>query len=815
MFFKRKAHILFTGALLLCAYHIQARTSMYDASFNQNWKFYQGVPTGTPQATTYDDASWATVCVPHSASYDPPTVNGELAFYGNGTNPNKYYWYRKTFVCPANARKVFIQFGAIMETATIFVNGQQVGQHLNTGYTGFFFDISNNLTRGQSNSIAVQAYISNSSDIPPATNPDYLLYSGMYRNVTLLFKDSVYVPLRGQKTAITGSAASPTVHAVTSVRNDAPAAKSVTVTTTLLDASGTSVATQTATQSINGNSTSAFDMTTPVVSSPHLWSPSTPYLYSLHTVLKVNGSVIDSVVEPVGLRFFSWSAATPGGLSINGVRTEVKGVCVSQWIAWMENAVPDSRWAKIVGMVKDMGLNGIRTAHYPRADAFYRACDSIGVLLLVECPNWGTQGGFNGKTVFWNHLYTADSEMVLDAYNHPSIWGWSLFNEPTETTLMPYFSQEDTIVKSIERPCPTDRVTLVSQFGGDPQIIYPMDIHGINYRLAIPTTSPRTDLPMINTENYHNFNRNFVRGNAMDLDVSNSSEAYAELYAGNFDGMIPSWATTDKCAGAHFWCFMDYCSRNQTVGREGLVDRLYLPKNVYFMFRNALTGAATDYWSNGTPTHVVLAADLTNLKANGTDISQIVATFRDANGACKHEACNVTFTVSSGTSSVAMLYTGESVNPTSGASAVTCAVEGGRAGIYLRTSTTPGAITVTATTSCGLAATTVGLTSTAADETLPTLSWGGTAVSPEFERRINDVARLKTAYTGKGIMISFPSKTEKTVHILNSQGKTVASYTLKNGIPALVSHSATGSGIFNAVWDDNGRRMLARLNMVR
>jgi len=516
------------------------------------------------------------------------------------------------------------------------------------------------------------------------------------------------------------------------------------------------------------------------------------------------------VVEPVGLRFYSWSAATPGGLSVNGTLTELKGVCVGQWMGWIENAVPDTRWAKIIGMIKDMGINSIRTAHYPRADAFYHACDSVGMMLLVEVPNWGTWGGFAGLTTFWTRMYCCDSEMVLDAYNHPCIWGWSLFNEPTETNLATFFANENTIVHNIEAIAPAGRVTLIANFGGT--LIYPLDIFGANYQLSVNTT-----LPMINTENYHNFDRDFTRGSAMDLDVSTNSEAYAELYStASGDGMINAWSTTDKCGGAHFWCFMDYCSYLQLHGREGLVDRLYLPKNVYFMFRNKLKGTATDYWTNGTATQVALTADLTTLRADGTDISQIVATLRNAGGACLHQACNITFTVTAGASSVAMLYTGHSTAPTTGASSVTCAVEGGRAGILLRTSTTPGTITVTVTNSCGLTnPPPVTLTSTASAEIIPALVWDGTSVRSGSQLQSGDVLRLKTVYTGKGIMISFPSGAEKTVRIINCQGKIVASPTLKNGIPALVGHRVTGSGIFYAVWDDNGRRMLTRLNNVR
>jgi hypothetical protein len=809
MSFKSHAHFFLIVALLACGFQVQARASKFDASFDLDWKFYKGTPTGTPQSMAYNDAAWATVSVPHSASYDPPTVAGELAAYGNVSAPNVDYWYRKKFFCPSNARKVFIQFGAVMQSATVFVNGTQIGTHYNSGYTGFFFDISGSVARGDTTCVAVHANINNDENIPPGfgsrgLGPDYNLFSGMYRDVRLLFKDSVYVPLRGQRIATGGTIANPTVHAVTSLRNDAAAAKSVTVSLTLRDAAGANVASQTSTQSVAGNSTLNFDMTSGAIASPSLWSPTNPTLYSLQTMVSVAGTVVDSVVEPIGLRFYSWSAATPGGLSVNGVRTELKGVCMAQFMGWMENAIPDSRYARQVAMIKDMGINSIRCSHYPRSDAFYHACDSVGMMVLVEAPSWGCCDAFANLPIFWQRIAACDSEMVLDGYNHPCIWGWSLFNEPGETNLGPMFNNDDSIIHNLESVAPTGRVTLLANGSGNE--MYGFDVFGVNYNMSVSTS-----LPLVNTEQYGNWFRLFIRGNAMDLDVSNSSEAYSESMT-----MHNDWTTTDKVAGAHFWCFMDYCSLINKTGREGIVDRLYIPKNVYYMFRKNETGAATDYWTNGTATHVDLAADLTSLRADGSDVSQIVATLRNASNQCVQQNCTITFTASPG-ASVAALYSGDSVAPASG-NPVTVAVEGGRAGVLLRTTRTPGSIVVTATNSCGLPSATVNLTSTSVSEPIPALTWGAATASHgalDSHLQSGNALRLKSVCTGKGVAISFPPGIEKTVQIIDCQGKAMASFTLKNGMPALVGHGVVGSGILYAVWDDNGRQMLTRLNVVR
>ncbi len=815
MFNKR---FFFVVTLLLAGMQIQARTSKCDAAFNLDWKFYKGTPAGTPQNVAYNDAAWATVSVPHSASYDPPTVAGELASYGNVHAPNVDYWYRKKFFCPANARKVFVQFGAVMQSAIVFVNGAQVGAHYNSGYTGFFFDISGNVARGDTTCIAVHANINNDGNIPPGdfgngssgSGPDYLLYSGMYRDVRLLFKDSVYVPLRGQRIATTGTITSPTVHAVTTVRNDAMGAKSVTVSLTVRNTAGASVATQTSTQSVPATGTLNFDMTTDAIATPSLWSPSSPTLYSLQTLVSVGGVVADSVVEEIGLRFYSWSSSTPGGISVNGVRTELKGVCLAQFMGWIENAVPDSRYAKQVAMIKAMGINSIRCSHYPRADAFYRACDSVGMMVLVEVPNWGYGNTYYNLPLFWTRMYSADSEMVLDGYNHPCIWGWSLFNEPTDNNLGPMFANEDSIIHRLESPALAGRVTLVANASGAVSgLPYPLDIWGLNYLTSLPSNLASSTLPIVNTEEYsRDWLRDFIRGCAMDLDVGASSEAAYE-----WNDMNNTWNTSDKCAGGHFWCFMDYCSYVNEVGREGLVDRLYIPKNVYFMFRNKLLGTATDYWINGTATSVDCAADLTSLRADGSDVSQIVATLRNGTQ-CVQQNCTVTFSASPA-SCVTALCSGDSVSPQSG-NPVTVAFEGGRAGILLRASRIPGGITVSATTSCGLTIAPVTVVSTAVTEPIPTLSWGGTGILPaSYVHPPTGQLRLKTQFTGNGLAISFPAGVERTVQIIDCQGRTLASYVLKNGTSALVNRSATGNGAFYAIWDDSSSQTLTPITILR
>ncbi|HAJ79160.1 MAG TPA: hypothetical protein DCO75_05260, partial [Fibrobacteres bacterium] len=194
--------------------------------FNQSWKFYKGDASGA-SGTSFNDASWASVNIPHSPTYDTPTPTGEAAYY-IGT-----CWYRKSFALPANVQKVFVEFEGAMQVATVYLNGTQIGVHNNSGYTPFFFDISNQVVRGGNNVIAISLNNTRSADIPPGwanSGPDYYLFGGLNRSVWLHFKDSVYVPVYSQQVIPipNSSATSAQLHVRTPVMNESKAAQDIT-----------------------------------------------------------------------------------------------------------------------------------------------------------------------------------------------------------------------------------------------------------------------------------------------------------------------------------------------------------------------------------------------------------------------------------------------------------------------------------------------------------------------------------------------------------------------------------------------------------
>jgi len=772
------------------------------ADMSKNWQFYQGTLTGA-QATIYNDsgAGWSKVVVPHSCSYDaaPVVVTGP----SNWASEWNYYkgdcWYRKTFGVPISAKKLFIEFEGAMQVATVYVNGVSVGTHNNSGYTPFVFDITSRITRGANNVVAVMLNNTINNDIPPGTTyttqtsgrPDYLLYSGLYRPVWLHSKDSVYIPIYSQQVrTINVSASSAQIRALTPVKNDAAAAKTVSVTVTLFNAAQTSVATLTSALSIPAGTLDTFDMTPTAISNPNLWSPSSPYMYSVQTLVRVGGVVMDSVVEPCGFRYITWATGASGNFQLNGSRLEVRGVCTHQTQGWMENAVPDTRFWQELKQQKNMGCNSVRSAHYPRSQAFYDMCDKIGMLVYVEIPSWGW--GYTPSATCWARIDSCTREMILAARNHPSIYLWGLYNEPIVSG---NFTTNITSLNNTAHRLDSTRFTAMSNIKTFNQAVTVPDVEGLNY-----TETGDAAYRWLGTESRptNTFTSTSYRGSTLDLDTTSVD--------GNNGNPYDVWAymaftlnTSGQLSGGHLWCFKDYNTPCNTCGSEGAVDRYTVPKTLFYMIRRYWTGVAPDYARPGTATTIQLLADTVGpLRANGVDVFLLTASMRNASGALISSATgNVTFTV---TPSNAGTIFGGNVVP----------AYGGRAGAFLRTTTTPAAtITITAAYS-GL--TTQNITLTTLQDTNWVPPYTASAVKTAALLS-SDVYRLRAVSTAKGLMLRCPPAAGKLT-IVNCLGRTVYSREVAQGERVFISRHTLGSGLLHAVWEGSGRRVSSRVNVM-
>jgi beta-galactosidase len=414
------------SAVLFCA--AQAREKITIDSLS--WKFIKQDVSGA-QGATFNDAAWATIKLPHDFNGGIDGVNNDM-FKG----PSQYRgpaWYRTKFTVDAanSAKKVFIEFEGAALVATVWVNGDSIGQHRG-GYTAFTYDITASVKFGQDNVLAVKVTSANDPTVAPwmfvpfgtyPTSCDYGVYGGIYRDVSLIVTDKVKIEATFQTTPNV-SAASSLVRVRSEVKNYDAAAASVTLQTLVLDATGTEVANMSTVQSIAAGQTFTFVQTSAAIANPHLWSPSVPYLYTVRSIALVNSVETDRVENKLGFRWYTLADGT--AFKLNGQNLFLRGVNRHQDRAGFGYALTNDQHVYDMALIKSAGFNFLRHAHYPADPAVMRACDSLGIMVWLEIPMTvciSTNAGF--KTNVLSQL----TEMIRQNYNHPSVIVWGVGNE--------------------------------------------------------------------------------------------------------------------------------------------------------------------------------------------------------------------------------------------------------------------------------------------------------------------------------------------------------------------------------------------------
>lgn len=418
-------------AVLAGANAVFPASNRANINFNQNWKFYRGEATGA-EATSFIDASWETVHLPHSVRLEPKNCSG-----GSG---NQIYlgicWYRKSFPLQSaySGRKVFVEFQAAMQAATIWINGTLVTNHCG-GYASFTVDITGYCRfDGTNNVLAARLDNRANVDIPPGTSsPDFQYFGGLYRDVILHITDRLHVtdPVFANKVAGGGifitypavSTTQATVQIKTNVKNENTSAKNCSVKSDIVDGQNVIVATATAPAiRIAANADTTFTQLL-TVNNPKLWHPNHPDLYKLHTFVDDSGSIVDSCMTRIGIRRFRF---TVDSLSINGERTVLAGANRHQEYLYVGNAVPNSVQYRDAIKMREASFNFYRASHYPQDPEFLDACDELGIAVLACMSGWQYFGG----TTFQQRSFQEIRDMVRRDRNHPSVVLWeSSLNE--------------------------------------------------------------------------------------------------------------------------------------------------------------------------------------------------------------------------------------------------------------------------------------------------------------------------------------------------------------------------------------------------
>jgi len=424
---------------------------------DRNWTF-QYFPQSEPDKhwteSTADDSRWPAVALPHTWNvYE--TTREEHPFIKHATEREDAYWwygwgwYRKHFKLSRgfSSKEVSLEFDGIQKVAFVYVNGHLAGEHKG-GYTSFSVDITRWLHFGSDNIVAVQ--VSNRRDdnfghVPPMTAGNFDVYGGIYRGARLVITDKVHVPFQGSATAEGGTFITTpqvnhntaVVHATTWVRNDRDTTVTIRAQSTILDAGGSIIATLESPLTLQPGELKSVEQAFPQIAKPHLWSPSSPYVYNLETALLENGHKLDTFHSTFGVRWFSWNTREHK-LYLNGSPIRLIGTNRHQEFPWLGDAMPV--WMQLDDlhdMHDNLGYNFQRTAHYPQAPEVYDFCDHNGIIVLEESPNI--------KDIDFGRDIQEQTmrEMIRRDRNHPSIMFWGIGNETDHPADSSWAWQED------------------------------------------------------------------------------------------------------------------------------------------------------------------------------------------------------------------------------------------------------------------------------------------------------------------------------------------------------------------------------------
>ena len=353
---------------------------------------------------------------------DGKTVAVDLPHTWNnidGQDGGNDYWrgtctYKTRFAAPAfdaETQQVWLQFEGVNASAKVVLNGHEVMTH-DGGYSTFRADITALLN--ESNELTVDVDNSKNDRVYPQ-KADFTFYGGIYRDVTLIVVNKNHIALGhlggcGVQITPTVNGANADIEIKTLTEGDGE------VEFSILDAAGSEV--------LTGKGNDA----TVTLENAHLWDGvRDPYLYTCVVRLVLNGDVQDEVRQRFGVR--SFHVDPQKGFFLNGRHYPLHGVSRHQDRKALGNAITRKMHDEDMQLIKELGANTIRLAHYQHDQYFYDLCDEAGMVVWAEIP-YISEHMPNGR----ENTISQMKELITQNYNHASIVCWGVSNEITIST---------------------------------------------------------------------------------------------------------------------------------------------------------------------------------------------------------------------------------------------------------------------------------------------------------------------------------------------------------------------------------------------
>ena len=400
------------GVVLMSGLFALPLSAREHQSFDKDWLFVLTDSAGM-QNSEYSDGHWRRLNLPHDWAIEGDFSPSNPSGASGGALPGGIGWYRKHFSLSPDEKydRFTITFDGVYMNSTVYINGHKLGTRP-YGYSTFEYDLTPYIYKKGDNVIAVKV---DNSDQP---NSRWYSGCGIYRHVWLTKTlKKAYIPQWGQYVATT-----PKGDVKVKVDFHAEGSRmKLSIRNTIYDAAGKVVA-----RSQGGQSQQL------KVRKPHLWSIGKGYLYTVKSELVVNGKVVDTATTQTAFRDVRFDARK--GFFLNGENMKINGVCEHHDFGCLGAALNEDALHRKLTILRDMGVNAIRSSHNPPAPELLNMCDSMGIMVMDESFDMWRRKKSNGDYArFFDEWHQRDlSDLVKRDRNHPCIIMWSIGNEVLE-----------------------------------------------------------------------------------------------------------------------------------------------------------------------------------------------------------------------------------------------------------------------------------------------------------------------------------------------------------------------------------------------
>ena len=539
---------------------------------NDDWLFTEQFEDSL-MAPEYPENTLQPVRLPHTCKETPFHYFDESLY-------QMVSGYRRHLLIPADwqGKRILLTFEGAAHDSTVFCNGKKVGEH-HCGYTAFTVDLTDNVLYGQDNLLCVRLDSRENLNVPPFGYViDYMTYGGIYRDVRLEVKEKVSLSDIFVHTAI-DFRSSPVTAQITSEITLTESDENVTIrqyympkSTATAQESWRLLCEQTVSADVSCDK--EFSLTA-TITAPLLWDTEEANLYILKTQLYQDNTLLDETETTFGIRE---AVFKKDGFYLNGRKLRIRGLNRHQSFPYVGYAMPKSMQRLDADLLKkELGLNAVRTSHYPQSHYFLERCDELGLLVFTEFPGWQHIGDDS-----WKAQAVANAEDMIRQYrNHPSIilWGIRINESPDDDA---FYEKTNAVAHKLDPSRPTGGVRAMKKS----HLLE--DVYTYNDFLhdgEMPGCDPKKKVTSDMEKPYliSEYNGHMYPTKAFDNEERRSEHAIRHA------NVLDAVAGQSDIAGSFGWCMFDYNTHKDfgsgdRICYHGVMDMFRNPKlasNIY------------------------------------------------------------------------------------------------------------------------------------------------------------------------------------------------------------------------------------------